>query len=252
VLGCGGLIGPLLRIGGPRALRLAEEAGDRLARGQDACGGWILPGVGPTALTGFSHGAAGIAAALARLYSVTGSARHLDAAAKALRYERETFDGLAKNWPDFRGPYDPEAPRFMLSWCHGAPGVAVSRLCLAATPLWDRLAQDELNSALDSTATPDLGGDSVCCGRFGRAAILRLAASANGAPQWRDRAAALERQAFSAKRAAGVYSFLDILGLFTGLSGVGLALLDSVATPERRMLPSILSAGLYPGHFSGW
>jgi type 2 lantibiotic biosynthesis protein LanM len=246
VLGCAGLIGPMLRIGTPRALRLAQEAGDQLVRCQDDCGGWVLPGIGSTALTGFSHGASGIAAALARLYSVTGRPSHLDAAAKALRYERGTFDAAAKNWPDFREVHDPETPRFMLSWCHGAPGVALARLCLSATQLWDGLVEDELGSALESTASSDLGGDSVCCGRFGRAAILRLAASARGEPQWRDRAAVIERQALRAKRAAGEYSFLDILGLFTGLSGVGLALLDSIATPERRILPSILSAGLKP------
>jgi lantibiotic modifying enzyme len=124
VLGSAGLIGPLITIGTPRALRLAEAAGDHVVYRQDFCGGWLLPDIGPRALTGFSHGASGIAAALARLHEITGSPRLLEAVSKALRYERGTFDESAANWPDFRAPYDPGSPRFMLSWCHGAPGIA--------------------------------------------------------------------------------------------------------------------------------
>jgi hypothetical protein len=61
-----------------------------------------------------------------------------------------------------------------------------------------------------------------------------------------DDAGRLEPQALLERRAAGAFSFFDVLGLFNGLSGVSLALLDSVAPPERRILPSVLSAGLYP------
>jgi type 2 lantibiotic biosynthesis protein LanM len=246
VLGCAGLIGPLTAIGTPRAMRLAEAAGDHLVSRQDVGGGWLLPDVGPRALTGFSHGASGIAAALTRLHAISGNSRQLDAAAKALRYERDTFDESTANWPDFRAPYDPGAPRFMLSWCHGAPGIAMSRLCFQGTPLWDATAEDELRIALKATADTNQAGDSVCCGRFGRAAILRLSQQLGWRVEAGDDAGRLERQALLERRAADAFSFFDVIGLFNGLSGVGLALLDSVAAPERRILPSVLSAGLYP------
>jgi class II lanthipeptide synthase len=244
VLGCAGLIGPLTAIGTPRALRLAEAAGDHLVSRQDVCGGWLLPDIGPRALTGFSHGASGIAAALARLHAISGNPRQLEAAAKALRYERDTFDESTANWPDFRAPYDPGAPRFMLSWCHGAPGIAMSRLCFEGTALWDAAAENELRIALKATADTNQAGDSVCCGRFGRAAILRLAQQLGWRVEAGDDAARLERQALLERPATGAFSFFDVLGLFNGLSGVGLALLDSVAIPKRRILPSVLSAAL--------
>jgi lantibiotic modifying enzyme len=244
VLGCAGLIGPLTAIGTPRALRLAEAAGDHLVSRQDVCGGWLLPDIGPRALTGFSHGASGIAAALARLHAISGNPRQLEAAAKALRYERDTFDESTANWPDFRAPYDPGAPRFMLSWCHGTPGIAMSRLCFEGTALWDAAAENELRIALKATADTNQAGDSVCCGRFGRAAILRLAQQLGWRVEAGDDAARLERQALLERRATGAFSFFDVLGLFNGLSGVGLALLDSVAIPKRRILPSVLSAAL--------
>jgi lantibiotic modifying enzyme len=244
--GCAGLIGPLLAAGTPRALALAREAGDVLVARQDACGGWAseTAGGGTTPLTGFSHGASGVAAALARLHAATGADAYRDAARAALDYEETTFDAGEGNWPDHRERLDGERPRFMLGWCHGAPGVALGRLCLLGTPLWEDAREVELQAALRATARPDGAGDSVCCGRFGRAAILRLAARLRDEPRWLGEADALERRALSARRAGGGYSFGDALGLFTGSAGVGLALLDATAGPEGQVLPSVLSAAL--------
>lgn len=242
--GCAGIIGPLLKVGSPTALALARAAGDTLIGRQDACGGWINPIVGETALTGFSHGAAGMAAALARLHSRTGEESLLAAATRAIAYERSTFVTEECNWPDFRGTPSARAPRFMLSWCHGAPGVALSRLCMSNTSVWDAKTNEEIDCALTSTAGQDSAGDSLCCGRFGRAAILRIAARHRSEPKWLGNAVKLERQAIGMNHINGRYSFVDILGLFTGAAGAGLALLDTVSTEDRRLLPSILSGGL--------
>jgi lantibiotic modifying enzyme len=245
VYGCAGLIGPLLKIGSSRALLLAREAGTHLVDRQDACGGWVIGSVGAKALTGFSHGGSGMAAALARLHLFTGQSSYLDAAAGAMLYERKNFDVTERNWPDFRGKYDSVTPRFMLSWCHGAPGVALSRLCMSDTSLFDEDAKEELQNALETTTNNNVAGDSVCCGRFGRAAILRLGARDAKEPKWLNAAIQLEMQGLRMKRANGAYSFQDMLGLFTGAAGVGLALLDSVSGDNCYSLPSILSAGLY-------
>ena len=77
--GCAGLIGPLLILGSAKARMLAAAAGDNLIACQAANGGWVIPGVGATALTGFSHGASGIAAALARLHAHSGDDRYAEA-----------------------------------------------------------------------------------------------------------------------------------------------------------------------------
>ncbi|WP_406003925.1 type 2 lanthipeptide synthetase LanM family protein [Streptomyces sp. NBC_00829] len=243
--GCAGLIGPLLKAGTPRALLLAQEAGDRLVDRQDACGGWVISSIGATALTGFSHGASGMATALARLHSVTGRSAYREAAVKALRYEREAFHPGERNWPDFRGAHEADRPRFMLSWCHGAPGVALSRLCMSQTALWDGLVEEELQLALASTADQTSAGDSLCCGRFGRAAILRAAARRDGERRWLDAAIRLEAHSMWLKRASGDYSLGGVPGLFQGAAGVGLALLDSVPGTPSSLLPSLLSAGLW-------
>ena len=62
--------------------------------------------------------------------------------------------------------------------------------------------------------------------------------------RWIDAADAIEDAGVSGARARGGYSFVDTLGMFTGASGVGLALLDSLSDPEHRVLHAILSAGL--------
>ena len=84
VFGCAGLIGSLLRVATPKAMALAEAAGDCLIERQDAEGGGIVPGAGAKALTGFSHGASGAAAALARLAAAAGRGPYGAAAARAL------------------------------------------------------------------------------------------------------------------------------------------------------------------------
>lgn len=244
IYGCAGLIGPLLQMGTPQALALAEEAGKRLVGRQDASGGWVIPTIGARALTGFSHGAAGMAAALTRLFSATGREPHLEAARKAVSYERQHFSPRARNWPDFRGHNQSEGPRFMVSWCHGAPGIALSRLCMLHTPLWNSELEHELHHALVSATDRTLAGDSLCCGRFGRAAILRVAASHLNEPRWLEAALYLEAQSLSRKRAERSYSFRDVFGFFQGAAGVGMALLESSCGRVPRLLPSILSAGI--------
>lgn len=243
--GCAGLIGSLLAIGSARARRLAEQAGDNLVRLQDSSGGWIIPSVGPIALTGFSHGASGIVAALARLYATTHLDRFAAAVAKGLHYERATFSSDRGNWPDFREPFDAESPRFAFAWCHGAPGVALSRLCLRSTTLFDAHCGLELESALRTTSTAFETGDSLCCGRPGCAAILRLGSTILRSKEWLKAASNLEACCLVSGRRMGNYSFIDDVGLFTGAAGLALTLLDSTAPQKERLLPHLLSAGLF-------
>lgn len=239
--GVAGLIGPLLAVGSDQAVSLARKAGEVLVHRQDPSGGWRIAAAA-AALTGFSHGAAGMAAALAALHTVDGDADCLAAARRALNFERAAYNSERRNWPDWRGGGE---PRYAVSWCHGAPGIALARLCLHDSPLWDGDSEAELRTALATTAQAELNGDSLCCGVFGRSAILRLAARHLSEPSWRDAASRLEERSRRRRLTRGAYSFLDIPGLFTGAAGAGLACLDNVAPPDAAVLPGVLSAGLY-------
>jgi type 2 lantibiotic biosynthesis protein LanM len=244
IFGCAGLIGPLLRIGTTNAIDLARIAGNRLVDRQNDDGGWIVPTLGRKPLTGFSHGASGAAAALAKLVVATNYCPYYDAAARALQYERAQYDAREKNWPDYRISLANTEPQFMLSWCHGAPGIALARLCMKSTPLWDSNTAEDLELALTATTEAARGEDSLCCGRFGRAAILRAAHERVGEERWLKAAGHLETQAMAQIATDGSYSLGDVLGLFQGAAGIGLELLDGLPQVTSAFVPQVLSAGL--------
>ncbi len=255
IAGCAGLIGPLLALanirkstveGNDAFLALAVSCGDHLVAHQSEDGAWPSTDA-KKSLTGFSHGAGGISAALAKLHRATQMNRFLTSAQRGLAYERSQFSPARSNWPDFRTTEN--STQFMNSWCHGAPGIALSRLCLRNTSLWDRKAEQELQGALGTTVRDNVAVDQLCCGAFGRAAILSMAAACGLGAQWA--AAAKEILAESmgvAVRNGGAYRLFSMVegnvflpGLFTGNSGIGLVLLTM---DDWRILASCLSCGL--------
>ncbi|WP_394209841.1 lanthionine synthetase LanC family protein [Enterovibrio calviensis] len=81
------------------------------------------------ALTGYSHGNAGIAAALAGLKSVgigDIDRKHIN---EIVQYESDHFVEDKGNWCDFRFNQTVDA-RCSTTWCHGAPGILLSRIKL--------------------------------------------------------------------------------------------------------------------------
>ena len=254
--GVAGLIGPLLLAGTERAQKWAVLCGDRLLELQLGDGGWpqaLGSPSGKSALTGFSHGAAGMAAALAGLAQATAESRFADAVRRAVAYERSVFNAEKRNWPDFRSSNNPTS--FMNSWCHGAPGILLGRHCLLAAGLGDQTMNEEMEAARSSTieAVSTMGGmadvpSHLCCGVLGLTSMLRFDAQARGVPVAPEVARA-ESALITQAKAAGTYVLfsvdtgsLNLPGLYTGKAGVAVALLEAVG--GLRWLPEILSAGL--------
>ena len=256
--GVSGLVGPLLHANTPEGLALATVCGERLLNLQLESGGWSSSGAGTTrrpALTGFSHGAAGMAAALARVAQATGDGRFADGARRAIAYERSVFVGENNNWPDFRSSPEPDA--FMWSWCHGAPGILLARQVIVDAGLADDQTAGEQQTARASTvaaltrllhakhADPAV---HLCCGVLGLTALLRSDAEATGCTldPIVDQA---EREVFEQAQRNGSYTLfsvdngsLNLPGLLTGKAGVALGLLE--AADWMCWLPGVLSAGL--------
>jgi lantibiotic modifying enzyme len=165
------------------ALRVGAAVVDA-AHKRGGCYSWGERGSGAGRdLTGFSHGAAGIGYALLELWAATGEAEYRPAAEAAFEYERKWFDAEQGNWPDFReisggGRSRKDAYSFATAWCHGAPGIALSRL-RAYSLLGDEKYREEASVALRTTRgavegdlDSEMGNYSLCHGVGGNAAVL--------------------------------------------------------------------------------
>ncbi|MEO1069956.1 MAG: lanthionine synthetase LanC family protein, partial [Cyanobacteria bacterium J06638_6] len=145
----------------PDWLSLAERYGQHLLSHQDAeTGGWPAPSSPP--LTGFSHGATGMAYALLALYAVNGDTAFLAGAMAGLGYETRVFDPKQNNWPDYRFGVDPSV--FQNQWCTGAAGIGLGRLaCLGLAPQLDDMLMTDLQRALsDLMIAPVNAIDHLC------------------------------------------------------------------------------------------
>lgn len=251
--GVAGMIGPLLRLGNSHANTLAMTAGGHLLTQQRETGGWSRPQVRAQSqqipLTGFSHGTSGMLAALSRLYDHSGDYRFLEGARRAIEYERRSFDQSCGNWPDHRESFE-GGTDFMVSWCHGAPGIALSRLCMHKSSLWDSALEEDLNIALEITAQSFLSSDHLCCGNMGLAAILRLCALHGFGERWKQISQDIEFKTVARTHTnGGQFSVcpthagsLVFPGFMTGLSGIGLTLLNTELS--NSALSSLLTGGL--------
>lgn len=135
-------------------------------------------------LTGFSHGTAGIAWALLELYAETGEPKFRFAAERAFQYEQHWFSADEENWPDFRAVSTPSAqnqPSYGVAWCHGAPGIGLSRI--RAYQILNQSAYADQAEAAVRTTTKVInlgiqsksGNFSLCHGNAGNAELLLVA-----------------------------------------------------------------------------
>lgn len=246
--GSAGCIGVLLSLQrhAPSAavLAVARQCGERLlatGRSADQGLGWLTPVAKETPLSGFSHGAAGIAWALLRLASVTGEERFRRAGLQSIAYERTLFSPEQGNWWDLR--YGATGPSRVCSaaWCHGAPGIGLSRLDLLGN-LDDDTVRDEIRVAIQTTVRFGFGDNhSLCHGDLGNLELLASGARALGDLPLRATVESVARAILDDVRVTGWRCGNPMLvespGLMTGLAGIGYGLLR-LADPER--VPSIL------------
>ncbi|WP_121353395.1 lanthionine synthetase LanC family protein [Flavisolibacter nicotianae] len=149
-------------------------------------------------LTGYGHGAAGFATAFAELYAFTGDEQYLQIARSVVGYEDSHFVSGQQNWPDYRR-FDQEygvekavaEPACSIAWCHGAPGIGLSRLRIFELTK-DPQARQDAEIALQTTRKnlhlDVLGNYSLCHGLFGNAELLLYAADVFNRPQLRSEA----------------------------------------------------------------
>lgn len=200
-------------------------------------------------LTGLSHGAAGVAHALALLWQRTGDERFRAAALDAVRYEQSQFSAAVNNWPDLR-PWPAgeqrEEQRFACFWCHGAPGIALQRLAFASL-VDDSAFVDQARVGFATTAdklartlTRNVENYSLCHGVLGNAEALNAWTTLGWSPGYADLVDSAAREGLRLYGESGRWPCGTIEGdtpsLMLGRAGIGYFYLRLFA-PE---VPSVL------------
>ncbi|MCR6097295.1 type 2 lantipeptide synthetase LanM [Salipaludibacillus agaradhaerens] len=129
---------------------------------------WI--GVAEQPLTGYSHGNAGIIYSLSLLNNYLKDETISKVIMKGMNYENNQM--IQDNWIDRRKPVEEAATS---AWCHGSPGILLSRLGLAGSHenKISQQAESDMNMARDNIFYDGFGREhSLCHGDIGNAAIL--------------------------------------------------------------------------------
>jgi hypothetical protein len=268
-------------------MSIARALGDNLLAAADhEPEGWCwgtMRGSAIRHLCGYAHGSAGVGHALLELYLATGDSRYRYGMEQAFLYEAAFFDPKSSNWPDLRhgelGEYlysgrQEELKerlaagedlaqtdlRYMSAWCHGGPGVGLSRL-RAWQALGDPAYLADARAAVQATANsledPRMNY-SLCHGRGGNAETLMVAARVLGEPELLEQPRRVAMEGWEAYEARGLRWPCGTMqgvpdpGLLLGEGGIGLFLLrlarpDTpsvlVVTPEGGRVPDDGGAG---------
>lgn len=197
-------------------------------------------------LTGFSHGAAGIAYALLRLYEVTENKAYLKAASEGIAYEKSVFSLTDGNWYDLRSfVVQNGQPSCQCSWCHGASGIGLARLGGLSILNTDAIRQD-IEVALQTTQKYGVRDiDHLCCGNMGRVEVLLVAGQKLSDSKLFEEANQQAALIIARAEQTGEYRLLTsnlpkslfMPGFFKGIAGIGYEMLR-LASPD--LLPSVL------------
>jgi hypothetical protein len=218
-------------------------------------------------LTGLAHGAAGFGHAMLELSAWTGDGRYRFAGEQAFRYEGAFVDERTGMWTDLRHRslnlafYDnrvdelradlrsgnrpaPPTPHAMVAWCHGGPGIGLTRLRAHARTGDARHLRD-VELALDATVRAFEGvpaNYSLCHGHSGNAEFAVEAGPVLARPDAATTALELTRDACERFELGGrpwrcgTAGGLADPGLMLGEAGIGYALLRLFAPATPTLL----------------
>jgi type 2 lantibiotic biosynthesis protein LanM len=220
------------------AVRHAEHLLSTANHRDEGCSWTTIAMPGQADLLGFSHGTAGIGWALLEIYQSIQDRRYREAARAAFRYERHHFSPHRENWPDLRSLQTAQLgkesePAFAVAWCHGAPGIGLSRLRafeLTGDPEFRREAEAAIRTTMKSLDAGLYNGQSnfsLCHGLGGNAELLIYAADVLQRKEWLSAAQHLGLQGIQMYEKnhmpwpCGVLGGGETPNLLLGLAGIG-------------------------------
>ncbi|MFY9309152.1 MAG: lanthionine synthetase LanC family protein [Bacteroidia bacterium] len=221
-------------------------------------------------LCGFSHGVSGISFVFLELGRYFNNSFFYEIARRGMDFENTFFNSHKNNWPDFRkGCFSEEevaqhinehirgnigffeTPAYMEAWCHGSPGIALTRLrayeLLKDESYMERAVSIMNNLRLDKKSA--FGSSTWCHGFLGNSILFYESAKVDkNAPYYRSFVQncllSIDVKNKSGYYKSGLnYEKGENKSLFLGIAGIGYSYIQALCTSDlfSPLLPSLNS-----------
>ncbi|MED3528210.1 type 2 lanthipeptide synthetase LanM family protein [Bacillus thuringiensis] len=183
----------------------------------------------------YSHGNAGIIAALTKYYKYSKDEEIIPLISEALIYENSFYSESKKNW------YCVQTDDYPTAWCHGAAGILLGRSLMKKNGFTSETINNDITHALETTLNPNLGANySLCHGDLGIIDILfkfnEYFSNQINESILDDLIQQINKRMFSGENE--IKADLNSVGLMNGIAGIGFGLLRLYAPNQ---IPSILA-----------
>jgi type 2 lantibiotic biosynthesis protein LanM len=233
------VIGLYEQTGKPSLLNTAEKLANHLAGtaiSHDGGGAsWPPIQEGKDPYIGFSHGNAGIAAALAKYNRFGKSELISNLISEALLYENHFYNEQQNNW------FSTHLDTYPLAWCHGSPGILLGRSIMYENGVHSQDAERDMRKAARSCLSSSLGKNySLCHGDLGLVDVLLKSAESMDDAEHVIQVQQLTDRVCKSMflEGDGIRADLNSVGIMNGIAGIGYGLLRIVSPKE---VPSVLA-----------
>jgi lantibiotic modifying enzyme len=203
---------------------------------------WVGLGLGGVPLNGMSHGAAGFACALFALADASDRQDFRNAGRECINYENYNYNPNENNWADMRSIEGDVKRVWQCQWCHGAPGIGLSRIAIAKNNREYANYGEDINAAIRCAVSnwPNTL-DTLCCGTLGSLEFVgeagRFTGNADLIGLYEKRLMEVLHEKLTNKQFRWNTGDVEFnLGLYRGLSGVGYTLLRRIDSSLPNLL----------------
>lgn len=185
-------------------------------------------------LCGFAHGFSGIIYASYSLYCETGKQNHISRVQEYLKKENQYFDGRV--WKDLR-----EGKNAVSHWCHGTVGIGITRLHLLQCGFDEDQVREDLINCVNDVMAAENTESGICHGNMGRFLFLKEVQQSQLVPkeiqiQIDNSLSKILHSIFNNGVVVDSFENQSVLGLMTGITGIGYGLLKEM----NLCVPNIL------------
>ena len=194
-------------------------------------------------LGGFAHGSSSMALAMFQLAKHLKDRRYYNMFCQSLLHDRSFYSEEVKGWIDGRNP---SSKGDSGSWCHGATGIALSRLFLCSEGYEDSGIEQELSLAIGQIERRIGYNLSICHGSTGNLEVLKSISNhiAREKPRYIGWINTISKYISSGEDiVCGDDNRNSQVGLFMGFAGIGYQLLRF---HDWKHLPSVLCLEIAP------